>query len=141
MEGMVLAAGAGTRLRPLTNRIPKALVEVGGRPILASVIERMVDAGISRIIINTHHHEDQIRTFLRDTGWEGLEIAVSSEPEGPLDTGGGSGVYGPPSSTSTASASITSPKSKKAPQFLKIHENGVGKFTKTLLEYVISGDK
>lgn len=89
MEGMILAAGAGTRLRPLTNRIPKALVEVGGRPILASVIERLVDAGVSRIIINTHHHEDQIRTFLRDTRWEGLEIAVSSEPEGPLDTGGG----------------------------------------------------
>ena len=55
MEGMILAAGAGTRLRPLTNRIPKALVEVGGRPILASVIERLVHAGVSRIIINTHH--------------------------------------------------------------------------------------
>ena len=64
MEGMILAAGAGTRLRPLTNRIPKALVEVGGRPILASVIERLVDAGVSRIIINTHHHEDQILSLI-----------------------------------------------------------------------------
>jgi MurNAc alpha-1-phosphate uridylyltransferase len=89
MEGMILAAGAGTRLRPLTNRIPKALVEVGGRPILASVIERLVDAGCSRIIVNTHHHENQIRSFLTRAEREGLDIVVSSEPDGPLDTGGG----------------------------------------------------
>ena len=89
MEGMILAAGAGTRLRPLTDRIPKALVEVGGRPILASVMERLVDAGCSRIIVNTHHHENQIRSFLTRAEREGLEIVVSSEPDGPLDTGGG----------------------------------------------------
>jgi len=113
LEGMILAAGAGTRLRPLTNDVPKALVEVGSRPMMAWVMERMVDAGVQRLVVNTHHHEEQIRTFLEglhggvpggppenagvgrppppmaDARFEGLEIAISPEAEGPLDTGGG----------------------------------------------------
>lgn len=89
MEAMILAAGAGTRLRPLTDRIPKALVEVGGRPLLGLVIERVVGAGATRIVVNTHHHEEQIGDYLRDNAPEGVDIALSSEPDGPYDTGGG----------------------------------------------------
>ena len=86
---MILAAGAGTRLRPLTDRIPKALIEVRGRPLLAHVIDRLVAAGSTRIIINVHHHEEQIRAFLERHAPPGIEIVLSPEPGGPYDTGGG----------------------------------------------------
>jgi len=89
MEAMILAAGKGTRLQPLTHRIPKALVEVGGRPLLARVLERVAAAGARRVIVNVHHHEDQIREFLRNDPPPGVEIALSPEPGGPYDTGGG----------------------------------------------------
>jgi NDP-sugar pyrophosphorylase family protein len=89
MEAMILAAGAGTRLRPLTDHIPKALIEVRDRPLLAHVIGRLVAAGTTRIIINTHHHEEQIRAFLERDAPPGVEIALSPEPDGPYDTGGG----------------------------------------------------
>ena len=89
MEAMILAAGAGTRLRPLTNRIPKALVEVGGQPILAHVLDRLIDAGASRVIVNVHHHAGQIRAFLSEYRPPNIEIIVSPEPDGPYDTGGG----------------------------------------------------
>ena len=89
MEAMILAAGAGTRLRPLTDRVPKALVEVGGRPLLAWVLDRLVSAGANRIIVNTHYHEDQIRAFLRDNAPRDVETVISPEPDGPYDTGGG----------------------------------------------------
>lgn len=86
---MILAAGAGTRLRPITESIPKALVEVRGRPMLARVLDRLIEAGATRVIVNVHHHEEQVRTFLRDNGPPGVEIVVSPEPGGPYDTGGG----------------------------------------------------
>lgn len=90
MEGMILAAGLGTRLRPLTNRIPKALVEVGGRPLLARVVDRLKEAGTERIVVNTHHHGTQIREYLRKAPPADVEIVLSTEPgERPLDTGGG----------------------------------------------------
>lgn len=89
MEAMILAAGAGTRLRPLTDRRPKALIEVRGRPLLAQVLERLVAAGASRIIINTHHHEEQIAAFLKGHAHPGVEVAFSPEPDGPYGTGGG----------------------------------------------------
>ena len=86
---MILAAGAGTRLQPITNGTPKALVEVRGRPILEHVLERLVGVGATRVIINTHHHEDQIAAFVRQHEHPGLEIFLSPEPDGPYDTGGG----------------------------------------------------
>lgn len=89
MEAMILAAGAGTRLRPLTDRTPKALVEVRGRPLLAHVMGRLVAAGASHIIVNTHHHGDQIGAFLARHAPSGVEIALSPEPDGPYGTGGG----------------------------------------------------
>jgi len=89
MEAMILAAGAGTRLRPLTDRMPKALVPVRGRPLLAHVMDRLVAAGATRLIVNTCHHSEQIAAFLDGHTPPGVEIALSHEPDGPYDTGGG----------------------------------------------------
>jgi NDP-sugar pyrophosphorylase family protein len=89
MEAMILAAGAGTRLRPLTDRMPKALVPVRGRPLLAHVMDRLVAAGATRLIVNTCHHAGQIAAFLERHAPPGVEIALSHEPDGPYDTGGG----------------------------------------------------
>jgi MurNAc alpha-1-phosphate uridylyltransferase len=89
MEAMILAAGAGTRLRPLTDRLPKALISVRGRPLLAHVLDRLVAGGATRIIINVCHHAEQIEAYLARHGPPGVEIALSPEPDGPYDTGGG----------------------------------------------------
>jgi len=89
MEAMILAAGAGTRLRPITDRMPKALVPVRGRPLLAHVMDRLVEAGATRVIVNTCHHAEQIAAFLERHTPPGVEIALSHEPDGPYDTGGG----------------------------------------------------
>jgi NDP-sugar pyrophosphorylase family protein len=89
MEGMILAAGAGTRLGPLTADLPKALVQVGGKPLLGWVLERLVDAEVGRIIINTHHHEDRIREYVRRWSPAGVDFVFSPEPDGPYETGGG----------------------------------------------------
>jgi NDP-sugar pyrophosphorylase family protein len=89
MEAMILAAGLGTRLRPLTDTLPKALIPVRGRPLLAHVMERLVAAGVTRIIVNTSHHAEQVSAFLERHAPPGIEIALSPEPDGPYDTGGG----------------------------------------------------
>ena len=86
---MIFAAGLGTRLRPLTDTMPKALVPVGGKPLLAHVIERLQAAGYERLVINVHHFADQIEQYLRAHQNFGLDIAVSDEREQLLDTGGG----------------------------------------------------
>lgn len=85
---MVLAAGLGTRLRPLTNDRPKALVEVGGRPLIAWNLELLARFGITDVVINLHWHGDALRRALGDGAAFGLRIQYS--PEDPLlDTGGG----------------------------------------------------
>lgn len=89
MEAMILAAGAGTRLRPITDRIPKALIEVHGRPLLGHALERLVAAGASRIVVNTCHHGEQIGSYLERHAPRGVEIVLSPEPDGPYGTGGG----------------------------------------------------
>jgi len=89
MEAMILAAGLGTRLGPLTDAVPKALVVVRGRPLLAHVMYRLAHAGASRLIVNTSRHGDQIARYLREYAPPGVEILVSPEPDGPYDTGGG----------------------------------------------------
>ncbi|HWK88921.1 MAG TPA: nucleotidyltransferase family protein [Longimicrobium sp.] len=85
---MVLAAGLGTRLRPLTDHTPKALIDVGGVPMLERVARRLVEAGADRLIINVHHHADQIEAYVRERGGFGVECVVSREPGRPLETGG-----------------------------------------------------
>ena len=89
MEGMILAAGAGTRLGPLTLDRPKALVEVGGKPVLAWVLDAYVEAGVRHVIVNTHYHAEQIEAFLAGYSKEGVEIERCHEPDGPYETGGG----------------------------------------------------
>jgi MurNAc alpha-1-phosphate uridylyltransferase len=89
MDAMIFAAGLGTRLRPLTHDVPKALVDIGGMPILEHVARRLVDAGADRLIINTHPHADLIRALVRDRDGFGVEVLFSHEPHAPLDTAGG----------------------------------------------------
>lgn len=85
---MVLAAGLGTRLRPLTNDRPKALVEVGGRPLIAYNLALLRHFGITEVVINVHYHGAVLRQALGDGSRFGLSIAYSEE-EPLLDTGGG----------------------------------------------------
>jgi NDP-sugar pyrophosphorylase family protein len=86
---MILAAGLGTRLRPLTDHTPKPLVEVGGVPILERVARRLIAAGADRLVINTSHLGEQVEAYVRRHGGFGREVAFSREPDGPLETGGG----------------------------------------------------
>jgi mannose-1-phosphate guanylyltransferase len=85
---MVLAAGLGTRLRPLTDERPKALVEIGGRTLLEITLTRLREFGVREVIINVHHLADRITEYLRAHGNFGMRIEVSRE-EVLLDTGGG----------------------------------------------------
>ena len=89
MDGMIFAAGLGTRLQPLTDDRPKALVELGGKPLLAHVIAKMREAGIKRIVINVHHFADLIEAFLKREYASDPDLILSDERELLLDTGGG----------------------------------------------------
>jgi len=88
MKAMILAAGFGTRLRPLTEMKPKALMPVANKPILARNIEYLISHGITEIIVNAHHHHQQIVNYLREESSFGLNIEVKVELE-ILGTGGG----------------------------------------------------
>jgi len=88
MKAMVLAAGIGARLRPLTDHRPKALVEVAGRTLLEITLSRLRSFGVREVIINVHHFADMIVEYLKEHGNFGLRIEVSRE-EALLDTGGG----------------------------------------------------
>jgi NDP-sugar pyrophosphorylase family protein len=88
MKAMVLAAGQGTRLRPVTDTTPKALVPVAGRPMIEYSLLLLRHYGVRDIVINLHHHGEQIQKRLGDGSQLGLEIDYSVEPE-LLDTGGG----------------------------------------------------
>lgn len=89
MRAMVLAAGLGTRLRPLTNDRPKALVEVAGRTLLEIALKRLRDFGVSEVVINLHHFADMVESYLKANQNFGLQIEISREDECLLDTGGG----------------------------------------------------
>lgn len=86
---MIFAAGLGTRLRPLTDTMPKALVTVGGRTLLERVVERLAAAGADRMVVNVHHFAAQVKAFLQANDGFGHDVAVSDESERLLDTGGG----------------------------------------------------
>jgi len=86
---MILAAGYGKRLRPLTDRTPKVLVEVAGATVLEHVAQRLIRAGADRIIVNTHHLADQVERFARERWTLEAELILSHEPETALGTGGG----------------------------------------------------
>jgi mannose-1-phosphate guanylyltransferase len=88
MKAMILAAGLGTRLRPLTDNRPKALVEVAGRTLLEITLSRLRKFGVREVIINVHHFADMVVEYLRKKDHFGMRIEVSRE-EVLLDTGGG----------------------------------------------------
>jgi len=85
---MVLAAGLGTRMRPLTDDRPKALVEVGGRALIDHVLDRLADAGVARAVVNVHWFADRLEAHLAGRG-QGPEITISDERAELLETGGG----------------------------------------------------
>lgn len=89
MRAMILAAGRGERLRPLTDTTPKPLIEVGGKRLIEHHLERLATAGFREIVINLSHLGDKIRdTIGNGSGW-GLKIRYSAEPPGALGTAGG----------------------------------------------------
>jgi len=88
MKAMILAAGRGTRLKPLTDQCPKALISIAEKPLLLHILEKLKAAGVRDVIINVHHHAEMIKDYLRGNNQTGLSIEISEENE-LLDTGGG----------------------------------------------------
>lgn len=89
MKAMIFAAGLGTRLKPLTDRIPKALLPLAGKTLLQWQTERLKAAGIEEIVVNVHHLGEQIIRYLEENGNFGCKIQISDERDGLLETGGG----------------------------------------------------
>ena len=89
MKAFILAAGLGTRLRPTTNDIPKALVKINGAPLIEHIIKRLKDGGCEKIIINLHHYVDKVVKFLASVNYLDTDITISDESGQLLDTGGG----------------------------------------------------
>ena len=89
MKALIFAAGLGTRLRPLTDDRPKALVEINGMTLLEIVIRRLKKAGVIDIIVNVHHHAQMIIDFLQSKNNFDINISISDERNELLETGGG----------------------------------------------------
>lgn len=109
MKAMIFAAGLGTRLKPLTDTMPKALVPIAGKTLLQWQIERLREAGICDIIINVHHFPDMIIDYLRNNDNFGCHITISDERDALLDTGGGLRKAWNMLATSTESKSTSEP--------------------------------
>lgn len=88
MEGFIMAAGLGTRLRPLTDYRPKALVEVDGHSLLENTITQLVLVGVDHIVINVHHFANMMIDYIQSHNW-GVPVSISYEQEQLMDTGGG----------------------------------------------------
>lgn len=89
MKAMIFAAGFGTRLKPLTDTIPKALVPVGGKPLIHHLALKLKDAGIRELVINVHHFPDSIIQYIRDQDDFGMTVHFSDERDLLRETGGG----------------------------------------------------
>lgn len=89
MKALIFAAGLGTRLKPLTDNRPKALVEVKGEPLLAHVLHKLARSGYTEVVINVHHFGEQIIDYVATHPIEGMTIRISDERAELLDTGGG----------------------------------------------------
>lgn len=87
-KAMVLAAGLGTRMRPLTDKVPKPLVNVSGRPLLDHVLDRLAQAGVEEAVVNVHHHASQIERHVAERSGP-PRIIISDERDALLETGGG----------------------------------------------------
>jgi MurNAc alpha-1-phosphate uridylyltransferase len=89
MKAMILAAGRGERMRPLTDTQPKPLLEAGGKPLIAWTLEALARCGIREVVVNLAHLREQIERALGDGGRWGVRIRYSHEPDGALETAGG----------------------------------------------------
>ncbi len=89
MKAMILAAGLGTRLYPLTASRPKALVEMNGIPLILHLLYKLSQSGFNEVIINVHHFSDQVKKCLGENKIPGMKIEFSDESDCLLDTGGG----------------------------------------------------
>lgn len=89
MKALVFAAGLGTRLKPLTESIPKALIPVGGEPLLYHVVSKLKSAGIDEVVINAHHFADKIIEYVRANDDFGIKVYISDERDLLRETGGG----------------------------------------------------
>ena len=89
MKAIIFAAGLGSRLRPFTDRTPKALLKVNGKPLLAHAIEKLQQARVTEIIVNVHHLSGQIMAYLEHNPYQGITFSISDERDLLLDTGGG----------------------------------------------------
>lgn len=89
MKAMIFAAGLGTRLRPITDTVPKAMVEVGGQPMLKIILDRCFMAGIHEVMVNVHYLPQVIKNFLTTYERPGMKIHISDESDEILETGGG----------------------------------------------------
>ncbi len=89
MNALIYAAGLGTRLAQITQNKPKALVEVAGKPMLLHAIEKLIEAGVTRIVVNIHHFADQIIDYIAQLDFPQVEILISDERNELLETGGG----------------------------------------------------
>jgi NDP-sugar pyrophosphorylase family protein len=85
---MIFAAGLGTRLKPLTENIPKALAPFNGQPLLWHAIKSLEEIGVERIVVNVHHYASQIIDYVRNNQWK-VDVVISDESDTLLDTGGG----------------------------------------------------
>lgn len=88
MKAMIFAAGLGTRLRPLTDTMPKALVPVDGKPLLHHLLVKLQQSGFTQVVVNVHHHAEQIKEYIATHDY-GMDIKISDETDMLLDTGGG----------------------------------------------------
>lgn len=89
MKAMIFAAGLGTRLRPITDTVPKAMVEVGHQPMLKLVLDRCHQAGITQVVVNVHYLPEVITDFLKTYYSPGMQVFISDESDEILETGGG----------------------------------------------------
>ena len=89
MKALVFAAGLGTRLKPLTDTIPKALVPVGGKPLLYHVVSKLKGSGVDDLVINVHHFADSIMGYVREQDDFGIKVSFSDERDLLRETGGG----------------------------------------------------
>ncbi|MEE4176831.1 MAG: sugar phosphate nucleotidyltransferase [Bacteroides sp.] len=89
MKAMIFAAGIGKRLHPISEHTPKALVEIGGKPMLQRLAEKLIPLGVSEIVVNIHHHAEKMQAFIAQLNYPGVSFILSDETSQLLDTGGG----------------------------------------------------
>lgn len=89
MNALIFAAGLGTRLGSLTQTKPKALIEVAGKPMLLHAIEKLIETGVTNIVINVHHHAQAVKDFVASLHFPTIQIHISDESDMLLETGGG----------------------------------------------------